>query len=162
MTIKDGLGHIWPTLLLSKEIISNAGSYDEVETRPDEMEGLGREFIELFYRFRDWLKRVGKTARVYRNNSLWYELAATESVHALYMLSCSTSAGCVRQTAQDSTISNATFLHPNIYSIRPKCCFGPHFMAVKGRTKDRICPTSQLLKPTFPHGFQSISSGRER
>jgi len=68
-----------------KEIISNAASYHEVETRIDEIQELGEDYLDAFTFFASFLQGVGNG--VYRKHSLWYELAAAKSVHTLYQLS---------------------------------------------------------------------------
>jgi hypothetical protein len=67
-----------------KDIISTASTYGGIEDRMDELEGLGDNYVEAFIFFAPWLEQVGNGT--YRKNSLWYELAASKSVHSLYKL----------------------------------------------------------------------------
>jgi hypothetical protein len=73
-----------------KDIISTASTYGEIEARWDELDGLGSNYIEAFIFFAPWLEQVGKGT--YRKGSLWYELAASKSVHSLYQLATLNSA----------------------------------------------------------------------
>lgn len=67
-----------------KDIISTASTYGDIEARMDKLDGLGDNYIDTFIFFAPWLEQVGKGT--YRKNSLWYELAASKSVHSLYKL----------------------------------------------------------------------------
>jgi hypothetical protein len=74
-----------------KDIISNVASFEETQTRMDEIESLGPEYVEAFYFFGPWLEQVGTVPpggdhRLYQKGSLWYEITAAKSVHSLYHL----------------------------------------------------------------------------
>jgi hypothetical protein len=52
----------------------------------NEIQELGPEYVEGFHFFAQWLEMVGTNPGVYRQNSLWYEIAAISSVHVLFKL----------------------------------------------------------------------------
>jgi hypothetical protein len=68
-----------------KDIIPTAGSFDEILVhRMDELQGLGYEFLHPFYFLSPVLEQIG--GGQYREQSIWYELAANNSAHVLYLL----------------------------------------------------------------------------
>lgn len=68
-----------------KDIISTADSYNDIESRIDEIRDLGDDYLDAFIFFAPWLEHVGNG--LYRESSLWYELTAAKSVDTLYRLS---------------------------------------------------------------------------
>ena len=68
-----------------KDIISTADSYNDIESQIDEIQGLSDNSLDAFIFFSPWLEHVGNG--MYREHSLWYELAASKSVDTLYRLS---------------------------------------------------------------------------
>jgi hypothetical protein len=87
-----------------------------VETRIDEIQGLGEDYLEAFTFFAPWLEDVSNG--VYREHSLWYELAAAKSVHTLYQLSKLTSTLPHIIDRQPATISYSTFIYPFVRNIQ--------------------------------------------
>ena len=68
-----------------KTLLTSAKSYSTLEGRVDEMGAMGEEYLSAFIFFAPWLETVG--GGKYRQNSVWYELSAAQSVHVLYGLS---------------------------------------------------------------------------
>ena len=68
-----------------KTLLTSAKSYNTLEGRVDEMGAMGEEYLSAFIFFAPWLETVG--GGKYRQNSVWYELSAAQSVHVLYGLS---------------------------------------------------------------------------